>query len=106
MGRSYRPSTRNVCEYSFLHMCWFYFNTILLNVVGLFHRAISQSGSALASWALTAPQQARERAYALGVITGCSSTSSKALLECLKELSAEEFVTAYKKFFVSNKRID
>lgn len=67
---------------------------------GLFRQAISQSGSALASWAVTAPQQARERAYALGVITGCSSNSSCALLECLKELSAEEFVTSYKKFFV------
>lgn len=45
---------------------------------GLFHRAISESGSALNAWALT--EQPKERAFRLGRVLGYETNSTENLL--------------------------
>ncbi|XP_065216331.1 juvenile hormone esterase-like [Planococcus citri] len=66
---------------------------------GLFHRAISQSGSSLASWAMQSRKLARQRAHALGIITYCPITSSQNLVNCLRKIPAREIVIAHNKFY-------
>lgn len=69
---------------------------------GLFHRAISQSGSAIAPWVITAPMLARNRTNVLGILTGCPLTSSELLVRCLRDLPAEELLKVYPKFYIWN----
>lgn len=54
--------------------------------VGLFHKAIIQSGCALNAWA----RGRRDVAYALANILGVKSDSDNVILERLQELSMEE----------------
>ncbi|UYV82629.1 Ces3 [Cordylochernes scorpioides] len=60
--------------------------------LGLFHRAILQSGSALCPWALArgAVGAARELAHSLG----CPSQNNIATVECLRQRPAVEIVRA------------
>lgn len=51
---------------------------------GLFHRAISQSGSTLNPW--TRSQSPRDRAFRLGEVLGYQTNSTKELLEFLKRI--------------------
>ncbi|KAK7574427.1 hypothetical protein V9T40_011618 [Parthenolecanium corni] len=67
---------------------------------GLFHRAISQSGTALAVWAQTSPFNARQRFFAFGILAGCSVQSTRVLVDCLKKISAEELTRILQKFYV------
>lgn len=57
---------------------------------GLFHRAISQSGSALSRTANAAFP--RESAYLLGKRLGCDAKNDSELLEFLKKASAKDIV--------------
>lgn len=61
---------------------------------------MSLSGSALAVWATTKPETARERARALGVLSGCPKLETKALVQCLKKIPAEQLVLSHDKFLV------
>ena len=69
---------------------------------GLFHAAISQSGSALAGWAVLNSRTAKKRAHAVGVLSGCPELESKALVECLRKIPAQQLVSTHEKFFVSH----
>ncbi|XP_065219705.1 uncharacterized protein LOC135845169 [Planococcus citri] len=69
----------------------------------LFHRAIIQSGSALAAWSYTPLKLARQRAFALGTLTHCPTGNSKELINCLKTVPANELVSAHDKFYVWDK---
>lgn len=71
-------------------------------IVGLFHAAISQSGTALGMWAWTPRAIAQRRANILGELSWCSTESSEALVNCLKKLSPEELALAHHKFYVSS----
>lgn len=51
---------------------------------GLFHRAISQSGSTLNPWSRS--QSPRERAFRLGEVLGYQTNSTKELLEFLRRM--------------------
>ncbi|KAF5304035.1 hypothetical protein FQA39_LY01820 [Lamprigera yunnana] len=57
---------------------------------GLFHRGISQSGTALAPWAMV--NNPLENAVKLAKSVGCPTSSTKELKECLKSIPA---VTLY-----------
>ncbi|KAJ9578096.1 hypothetical protein L9F63_025043, partial [Diploptera punctata] len=59
---------------------------------GLFHRAISQSGTALASWAFGEPEYLTEVAFKIGSKIGCNATEEKALLQCFIEKPGRAFV--------------
>ncbi|XP_075769733.1 acetylcholinesterase-like [Pelodiscus sinensis] len=58
----------------------------------LFARAVLQSGTAHAPWAVLSPEEARERARALGRLMGCPRGGDGAVVGCLKRKDAEEFV--------------
>ncbi|KAK7602464.1 hypothetical protein V9T40_008053 [Parthenolecanium corni] len=67
---------------------------------GIFHRAISQSGTALAVWTQTPAYVARQRFLAFGILAGCSIQSTRVLVDCLRKISAEELILITDKFYV------
>jgi carboxylesterase type B len=68
---------------------------VLSKIVGLFHRAISQSGTALHWWGFT--NIARERAFRLGQALGCNTNNSDELFEFLQEVPAKDIVEVISK---------
>ncbi|XP_046740690.1 esterase E4-like [Diprion similis] len=52
--------------------------------IGLFHRYITDSGSALGAWAYKPSGLYSGRAFDLGKYVGCSNTSTDSLIECLR----------------------
>lgn len=64
---------------------------------GTFARGIAYSGSALAAW--THSIKPAEKAKTLAAIVGCPTTTSKALLECLKNRPGEVIVNAQIEMF-------
>jgi len=62
---------------------------------GLFHRAISQSGTALSPWASVRGTTARERAFQLGSLLGCKNKAledTEQLIICIRRKPAQEIV--------------
>lgn len=59
---------------------------------GLFHRAISQSGTFYNPWTLTSPGTARKKAMMVGEHLGCNFEDSKELIKCLQTKSAQEII--------------
>ncbi|KAJ9588465.1 hypothetical protein L9F63_018198, partial [Diploptera punctata] len=57
---------------------------------GLFHQAISQSGTALNPWAFSAT--AKERSFRLGKVLGCTTNNANELLKFLEKVSAQDIV--------------
>jgi len=57
---------------------------------GLFNNALSQSGSSLASWALTKQTSAQSKRFASKF--GCPIRDSKEMVQCLKQLDAKTLV--------------
>lgn len=60
---------------------------------GLFHRAIIQSGTALNHWALNIRDNAIDRAFRLGKALGCDTKDINKLLQFLREVSVNDFLT-------------
>ncbi|XP_065220403.1 venom carboxylesterase-6-like [Planococcus citri] len=67
---------------------------------GLFHRAISQSGSATVPWAVAPAAMARNKTFTLAQLTGCPLTCVQDLVLCLKKLPGEDLVQMFPKFFM------
>lgn len=68
---------------------------------GLFHRAISQSGTNLDPWAQPAHRGVAEtRAKRLGEMMGCIEDGD-AMIECLRKVPAANITAAFYDFFVS-----
>ena len=67
------------------------------NTDGLFHRAVSLSGSALCWWA-NLPRQA-VTAKRLGQEVGCPDQDSRDMLACLREKTGKQLVEAGEKLF-------
>ncbi|XP_046752297.1 juvenile hormone esterase-like [Diprion similis] len=71
----------------------------MLNVtIGLFHRYITESGSALAAWAYRPSGPYADQAFDLGEYVGCSNTSTDSLIECLRTVDVSNIVGSYPKF--------
>jgi carboxylesterase type B len=64
-------------------------------IVGLFHRAISQSGTALHWWGFT--NAGRDRAFRLGQALECNTSNPDELLECLQNAQTKDIVEAIQK---------
>lgn len=62
---------------------------------GLFHRAISQSGSALLPWAFA--EEPKKRAIKLAQVLGFTTNSTKELVEFLRTVPIRKLVDATKK---------
>lgn len=71
-------------------------------ITGLFHRAISHSGSALALWARSRPSIIRQKTLAFGILVGCPVDSSAELLECLQSVPANDLMLAHNKLYASS----
>ncbi|XP_060814384.1 carboxylic ester hydrolase [Bombus pascuorum] len=65
---------------------------------GLFHRAISQSGTADCRWALAKPGSARKKATKVAELLSCPSENSKQLVECLRTKDAIELIATDRSF--------
>jgi carboxylesterase type B len=63
---------------------------------GLFHRAIAESGSALAPWAIDRDQVGNARKVA--DIAGCPLDPYEQLLDCLRNIPSDELMRAYTAF--------
>ncbi|KAK5640303.1 hypothetical protein RI129_011114 [Pyrocoelia pectoralis] len=66
---------------------------------GLISGAIMQSGSALAPWAMSSYERAKNKTVALAKSLGCSSTDSKHLVQCLRGINAVDIVQAASKLY-------
>jgi carboxylesterase type B len=67
----------------------------LLKILGLFHRAISQTGTALHWWGFT--NAGRDRAFRLGQALGCNTNNPDELLEFLQKAQTKDIVEAIQK---------
>lgn len=63
--------------------------------IGLFDRAIIQSGSAFSPWAFTTQQT--DHAFELGRILGCETDDKRELLNFFLEVSADDLSKAARK---------
>lgn len=63
-------------------------------VQGLFQRAIAQSGSALADWAYTDANTARDHATEIARSLGCNTDNTTIVLMCLKKMSVSALCQA------------
>jgi carboxylesterase type B len=62
---------------------------------GLFHHAISQSGSAINPWAFD--ENPRKKAFTLGEVLGCRTNDSNKLVEFLRSVSVQRLVESQDK---------
>nr|CAD7404517.1 unnamed protein product [Timema cristinae] len=65
---------------------------------GLFHRGISQSGTALCSWTLAPNGSSKHQAQKLATLLNCPSAPSKALVDCLRKREAKDIIATDKDF--------
>ncbi|RVE46858.1 hypothetical protein evm_008503 [Chilo suppressalis] len=66
---------------------------------GLYHRAISESGTAMVPWAEQAPGEAERNAYLLGEFVGCQSDDSNSLIECLRIKDSYDLINTEYRFY-------
>jgi carboxylesterase type B len=62
---------------------------------GLFHHAISQSGSAINAWALD--ENPRTKTFLLGEVLGCRTNDSNKLVDFLRTVSVRRLVESMDK---------
>lgn len=66
--------------------------------LGLFHKGLSQSGTALLPWALI--ENPLEKAQAVANSLNCTTHSTKLMIECLKQIDGKTLVNGIKVLFV------
>ena len=69
-------------------------------LAGLFHRAISLSGSSLNAWAFA--KNPKEQSIYLGKSMGCPTNNSIELVKCLKALDSDTIATSFKEARVTS----
>ncbi|XP_073975785.1 esterase FE4-like [Rhodnius prolixus] len=67
---------------------------------GLYHGAISQSGTAFCPWAYSAPGLARKKAIKTADILGCPTDSTVDMVECLKIKHPYDIIGVHKNFII------
>ncbi|KAL1116578.1 hypothetical protein AAG570_005050, partial [Ranatra chinensis] len=65
---------------------------------GLFRSCVSESGTALAPWALAQPGQVREKTLKLASMLNCSSSSLQFTIECMSSVPAYKLIEAQQRF--------
>ena len=71
-----------------------------LLIQGLFHRAISLSGTAMDAWSEVPRRIAKDRGLSVARLVGCNYESVEETVKCLKRIPASELVKAQEKFSV------
>jgi carboxylesterase type B len=69
-------------------------------LAGLFHRGISQSGTALCTWALAANGSSSYQAKKLASLLGCPTSPTTDLVNCLRTKDARDSIATDKQFMV------
>lgn len=69
---------------------------------GLFHRAISQSGTATCAWALGEPGVTRKNTIRLAESLGCPSEPTRDLVKCLRGKPSKDILMTDARFLVSD----
>jgi hypothetical protein len=72
-----------------------------INISGLFHRAVSQSGTAFCSWALAPNGSSSHQTEKLAVQLGCPTQPSSALVSCLRTKDAVDITATDRVYMVS-----
>ncbi|XP_068619891.1 juvenile hormone esterase-like [Battus philenor] len=67
--------------------------------VGLFHKAISESGTALVPWAEAPPGEALRNAFRLAKFLDCPQAPSEVMLDCLRARDSYEIINTEFKFY-------
>uniref|UniRef100_A0A0C9RZ46 Carboxylic ester hydrolase n=1 Tax=Fopius arisanus TaxID=64838 RepID=A0A0C9RZ46_9HYME len=65
---------------------------------GLFHQFIGQSGSALCPWAFEDSTTYKDYSFSLGRNLGCPTTTSKELIDCLRNVDVGMLINDYNGF--------
>lgn len=75
-----------------------------INIVtsGLFHKGISESGTALVPWAEAPPGEALRNAFRLAKFLDCPQAPSDVMLDCLRTRDSYDIINTEYKFYVSN----
>jgi len=66
--------------------------------IGLFHRAISQSGCVLNSWLYA--RYPKQQAQSLAKKVNCPTQSSQEMVKCLKNVNAKDIVSTHREMRV------
>ncbi|CAG5008482.1 unnamed protein product [Parnassius apollo] len=66
---------------------------------GLFHKAISESGTALVPWAEASPGEPLRNAFRLAKFLNCPQAPSTAMLDCLRTKDSYEIINTEFKFY-------
>ncbi|CAG4954948.1 unnamed protein product [Colias eurytheme] len=66
---------------------------------GLFHKAISQSGTALVPWAEAAPGEALRQAWRLARLLHCPQAPSRRMLDCLRTRDSYDIIATEFSFY-------
>lgn len=69
---------------------------------GLFHRAIGESGSVLAEWAVDRDGRGKKASMRVAEIAGCPLDPYEDLLDCVRTIDAQALIDAYGQFRVSS----
>ena len=69
---------------------------------GLFQRAIGESGSVLAEWALDRDGRGKEASLKIAEIAGCPVEPYQDLLTCVQNVDAKVLTQAYLQYAVSS----
>jgi carboxylesterase type B len=72
-----------------------------INISGLFHRAVSQSGTAFCSWALAPNGSSSHQTEKLAAQLGCPAQPSSALVSCLRTKDAVDITATDRAYMVS-----
>lgn len=66
-----------------------------MSYLGLFHGAITESGSVLAEWAIDRDGRGKEASLQVAQIAGCPLDPYEDLLTCVQNIDAQLLVDAY-----------
>ncbi|CAH2103579.1 unnamed protein product [Euphydryas editha] len=66
---------------------------------GLFHKAISESGTALVPWAEAPPGEPKRNAFRLAKFLDCPQTPSERMIKCLRNLDSYDIIGTEFKFY-------
>ncbi|KPJ09318.1 Venom carboxylesterase-6 [Papilio machaon] len=67
--------------------------------VGLFHKGISESGTALVPWAEAPPGEALRNAFRLAKFLDCPQAPSEVMLDCLRTRDSHDIINTEFKFY-------
>lgn len=74
---------------------------VCLIVLGLFHKAISESGTALVPWAEAPPGEALRNTFRLAKLLDCPQAPSDKMLTCLRARNSYDIINTEYRFYVS-----